>query len=69
MGNYTKAQIIDSNAILYADIDNLIDDIISARLHNNKEGEALAMSRAEGLLVVTQQQLTCINDWLTSMEE
>lgn len=69
MGNYTKAQIIDSNALLYADIDGFIDDLLSARLNNDKEGEALAMSRAEGLLVATLQQLSCINDWLNSTED
>lgn len=69
MGNYTKAQIIDSNAKLYADIDNFIDDLLSARVHNDKRSEALAMSKAEGLLVATQQQLSCINDWLNSKGE
>ncbi|MBQ0154760.1 MAG: hypothetical protein KBS70_08285 [Bacteroidales bacterium] len=69
MGNYTKTQIVDSNALLYADIDRLIDELLAARLHNDKDGEALAMSRAEGLLVATQQQLSCVNDWLNSMEE
>lgn len=68
MGNYTRAQIVDSNAELYADIDDFIDELLSARLHNDKDKEALAMSRAEGLLVATQQQLSCVNDWLNGME-
>ena len=69
MPNYTKKQIIESNALLYADIDNLIDDLISARLKSDKEREALAMSKAEGLLVATQQQLSCVNDWLNETSE
>ena len=66
MGNYTKEQIIDSNLKLYADIDDFIDKLLAARLQHDKEKEALALASAESLLVVTLQQLSCINDWLNS---
>ena len=54
--------IIASNLELYRDIDNCITELIDARRHRYKIKESMILSRMEGLMCVTLQQLQCCND-------
>ena len=59
-----KEKLIESIGQLYSDIDDNITNLIRARLDHNQEEEARCMTRMESLMVATQQELCCINDYL-----
>ena len=62
--DYTAKQLKESIERLYSDIDTCITDIIRARLNKDAEGEGKALFKMEGLMVATEQELTCIGDFL-----
>ncbi len=64
-----KTDLIKSTNKLYFDIDNCITDIINARTKHDNEREKRALFWMEGLMVQTQQQLTCILDYLNDNKE
>jgi hypothetical protein len=51
----------DSTIELYNEIDECIDNLISAR--KNRKDESEALFKMESLMVATLQQLTCIIDY------
>ena len=61
---YTTQQLKESIERLYGDIDACITDLIRARLNKDAEGEGKALFKMEGLMVATEQELTCIGDYL-----
>lgn len=61
---YTAHQLKESIERLYGDIDVCITDLIRARLNKDAEGEGKALFKMEGLMVATEQELTCIGDYL-----
>ena len=61
---YTAQQLKESIERLYGDIDACITDLIRARLNRDAEGEGKALFKMEGLMVATEQELTCIDDLL-----
>lgn len=66
---YTAQQLKESIERLYGDIDVCITDLIRARLNKDAEGEGKALFKMEGLMVATEQELTCIGDYLESQFE
>lgn len=61
MDNIKINNLKDSTIELYNDINECIDDLISARKNHIDESDALF--RMESLMVATLQQLTCIIDY------
>ena len=59
-----KNKLIESINQLYSDIDENITNLIRARLDHNQENEERCMFKMESLMVATQQELCCINDYL-----
>ena len=51
-------------AELYNDIDHCINDLIHGRIENDNEKEARALFTMEGLMTATQQELSCIIDYI-----
>lgn len=62
--NFTAEQLRESVHILYSDIDKCITDIIKARLAHDEFAEGKALFTMEHLMVGTQQELACVNDFL-----
>lgn len=60
----TKGELVKANAKLYADIDNCISDLMKARFDKDEESESRELSRMEGLLTATLQQLQCNQDYI-----
>lgn len=61
---YNIDELIESTNELRIDIDKCIDDIVRGRLNNDQDLEHRAITDMERLLVQTNQQLTCILDYL-----
>ena len=61
---YTARQLKESIERLYGDIDACITDLIRARLNKDTKGEGKALFKMDGLMVATEQELTCIGDYL-----
>ena len=62
--NFTAEQLRESVQSLYSDIDKCIIDLIKARLSHDEYAEGKALFTMEHLMVGTQQELACINDFL-----
>lgn len=60
----TPKELVKDISKLYADIDNCTMDLIHARATKNDSQESNVLHRMESLLVVTQQELQVINDFL-----
>lgn len=61
MDNIKINNLKDSTIELYNEIDECIDNLISAR--KNRKDESEALFKMESLMVATLQQLTCIIDY------
>lgn len=61
MGTISIDKLKDSTVELYNEIDECIDNLISAR--KNRKDESEALFKMESLMVATLQQLTCIIDY------
>lgn len=57
--------LVESTQKLYNDIDKCIDKLLQSRKNYNIKQEYDAMMEMEGLMIATQQQLTCILDKLS----
>lgn len=58
MGTISVDNLKDSTVELYNEIDECIDNLISAR--KNRKDESEVLFKMESLMVATLQQLTCI---------
>lgn len=65
MGTISIDKLKDSTVELYNEIDECIDNLISAR--KNRKDESEALFKMESLMVTTLQQLTCIIDYFDNI--
>ena len=63
------AELITSTRALYFDIGFCIAELLRARKEGNEQHECNALSRMEGLMNESQQQLSCIIDYLERQAE
>lgn len=62
--NFTTEQLRESAQKLYSDIDKCITELIKARVSRDEYAEGKALFTMEHLMVGTQQELACVNDFL-----
>ena len=62
--NFTAEQLRAGVQRLYSDIDKCIIELIKARLSHDEFAEGKALFTMEHLMVGTQQELSCVNDFL-----
>lgn len=65
--DFTAEQLRESVQKLYSDIDKCISDLINARLEHDEYAEGKALFTMEHLMVATQQELACVNDFLCEL--
>lgn len=65
----TLEKICRLNNDLYAEIDSCIGDIVSSRIHQEREVEARAMFKMESLMVCTLQHLCWVNQEIEEILE
>lgn len=63
------AELITSTRALYFDIGFCIAELLRARKEGSEQHECDTLSRMEGLMNETQQQLSCIIDYLERQKE
>lgn len=61
---YEKQKVLDSIDNLYKDIDNCMTRLLKGRVNKNDDMEGRALFEMEGLMVSTQQELSCLRDYI-----
>jgi len=61
---YEKQKVLDSIDNLYKDIDNCMTRLLKGRVNKDDDMEGKALFEMEGLMVSTQQELSCLRDYI-----